>query len=47
METTQLVGEDFRITVPSNVRKVMGIEKGDYVTIDVKEIAKKGDGDGS
>ena len=42
METTQLVGEDYRVTVPANIRKVMGVERGDYVTIDVKEIAKKG-----
>ena len=43
METTQLVGEDFRVTVPSNIRKVMEIERGDYITLDIKDIAKKGD----
>ena len=43
METTQLVGEDYRVTVPANIRKVMGVERGDYVTIDVIEIAKKGE----
>jgi bifunctional DNA-binding transcriptional regulator/antitoxin component of YhaV-PrlF toxin-antitoxin module len=43
METTQLIGEDYRITVPANIRKIMGAERGDYITVDIKEIAKKGE----
>lgn len=42
MESTQLVGEDYRVTIPSSIRKILSIEKGDYITIDIIEIAKKG-----
>ena len=43
METTQKVGEDYRVTIPSSIRKILDINKGDYITLDVIEIAKKGD----
>ena len=41
METTQNVGEDFRVIIPSPIRRVMNIDVHDDVVIDVKEVIKK------
>ena len=43
MITTQKLGADFRVTVPSSIRRIMGADKGDYVTFNVTEVTKKGD----
>lgn len=42
METTQKVCKDYRITIPKNVRDVMGIDVGDYVIIEIKKVVKRG-----
>jgi len=41
METTQKVGADFRVTIPSTIRKVMNINVDDVVVIEIKEVIKK------
>jgi len=43
METTQKLGADHRVTVPSSIRKILGAEDGDFVTFEVLEIVKKAD----
>jgi len=41
METTQKVGKDGRVSIPSTIRQVMSIETDDVVTIDVIKVVKK------
>lgn len=41
METTQKVGKDGRVSIPSTVRQVMNIETDDVVIIDVIKVVKK------
>ena len=40
METTQKVGADFRVTIPSTIRKVMHISIDDVVVIDIKDVIR-------
>ena len=42
METTQQIGADYRVTIPASIRKVIDAKRGDFITFDVIEIAKKG-----